>query len=224
MVLVAFGVLVVASPAIAQVDEVDPDPTTPTSVDEGEPPTTVPDEGGDPGSTSTSTTDAVDEPSTTTSTSTPETTSTTAEPSVTSTVVDTTVPRSDSTPTTGVNPLLVAGPPDGRRQLTPDPTTAEGSDVDGADAQGDTAVETVATTDESDDAERVIRRVVIGLVAVAVLLAGLAVYYWWITRPPLLDDEADLGTGADSDLDPVPSERAGGDTVEPWLTDSTSTR
>lgn len=192
--LLALGVF--GGPASGQVD----DPTTTTTVTE---PTTVPDP--DPGATSTTssttTTDDDDPAPTSTSTTEPVTTTTSDEGLSTTTTTTTIAVDPDTTSTTGPNPLLVAGPSDGRRDLNPDPDP--GSTTDAA------AVETVVPSDSAGDAERVIRRVVIGLVAVAVLLAALAVYYWWITRPPVLDE---------LDLDEA------GDTVEPWPTDSTSTR
>jgi hypothetical protein len=184
-VLVASGWL--AGPALATDHDDDPDPAT----------TTVED--------TTSTTDEVHDdtdPASETSTSTTSTsTSTTAATTTTSEPVVTTRPPATTT-TTEANPLLVAGPSDGRRQITPDP-------VD--DAPDATLVEQPAQTPPADDAERVIRRVVLALVAVAVLLTALAVYYWWITRPGEVEPEE-------------PDEPGGDDTVDPWLTDSTSTR
>ncbi len=132
----------------------------------------------------------------------------------------------DSADRRGPNPLLVAGPSDGRRQLTPDPVDPDG-------AESDQTATTVATSPETtDDAEVVVRRVVWGLIALAVALTALAVYYWWITRPEPRSSEDEASSG---EPDPAPAPRssideegyeAGGPegTVDPWLTDSTSTR
>lgn len=126
----------------------------------------------------------------------------------------------------GSNPLLVAGPPDGRRQLTPDPPDAGDVDVD----QSSTTVQSSPET--TDDAEVVVRRVVWGLVALAVVLTALAVYYWWITRPAprpyrndAKDDEPNPARASRSEIDEEGYEPDGPEgTVDPWLTDSTSKR
>lgn len=119
--------------------------------------------------------------------------------------------RQEATP----NPLLVAGPSDGRRQIGSGPEGAEPV----AEAEGDTADELQGSEQApvvTDDAEVKVRRIVWGLIGLAVVLTLLAVYYWWITRPerPAVA-EHEAGRTGDSDSE---------GTVDSWLTDSTSTR
>ncbi|MGY6500567.1 MAG: hypothetical protein ACXIVQ_06755 [Acidimicrobiales bacterium] len=155
----------------------------------------------EPAPTTTTTTEPAPTTTTTappTTTTAPPTTTTAPTPTTTTSSPSTTVPTTTST--TQVNPLLVSGPSTGRRQIA-----GVESDV-AADADGSEEEDAPGPV-VADDAERRVRLVVAALIGVALLLTALAVYYWWLTRPDRLDE------GPDED-----------DTVDPWQTDSTSTR
>lgn len=178
-------------------------------------------------SSSTTTTSVADEDEAgasnegTSTTTTSTTTSSVPQPTTTTATAPPTSRAPATTATTGPNPLLVAGPPSDRRELAPEPPAGP----DGAEADVAPGVDEPASPAQGeDDTERVIRLVVVGLVAVAVLLAGLAVYYWWITRPEPVTEHDDDADDTDPGTDVSDPPGRGDGTVDPWLTDSTSTR
>jgi hypothetical protein len=132
---------------------------------------------------------------------------------------------------TEVNPLLVPGPGADTPPQAPEPDADDAT----TEATVSEAVDPVGGS-SNDDAEDTVRKVMFGLIAVAVALAALTVYYWWRTRPP--HRVADSGRRAVTADDP-PVEPRDGDgelsdaaqpdsddpgTVSAWQTDSTSTR
>ncbi|QGG95072.1 hypothetical protein [Actinomarinicola tropica] len=147
----------------------------------------------------------------------------------------TTTTTSDGTTTTA-NPLLVDGPAE---SAVADGATAQAADP----AQDDGAVDGVADDDEvieeDDEAEAKVRLVMFALIGVAVLLSGLTAYYWWYTspgrqsasrgarsRPSAHRLERDAADGAPARRRRTASRSSDDDggTVDPWPTDSTSTR
>lgn len=140
-----------------------------------------------------------------------------------------TTSTTDDVTTSTANPLLVdgpaeAGPADGAVSQAIDPAD-EGA--------GDGVADEDEIAEEDDEAAAKVRLVMYALIVVAVLLAGLTVFYWWYTKPDRQPARASrpsrhrLERGETKarrrrTADPSPDDDGG--TVDPWPTDSTSTR
>lgn len=115
--------------------------------------------------------------------------------------------QSDSTTTTAPadeNPLLVPGPTgEDEEQPAADSGTADVEVEPGADDAG--AQDDPDAGSTNDEAEDTVRTVMLALVAVAVALTALTVYYWWRTRPARRtsarrrDDELEHDEGGPAD-------------------------
>lgn len=124
-------------------------------------------------------------------------------------------------------PLLVDGPAEA------DPDVASVPDVEPASAN-DGVADDDEVGEEDDAAEARVRLVMFALIGIAVLLSGLTVVYWWYTKPsrhrrPVSRPsrhrlERAEGPAARRRGGIGPSVADDDGTVDPWPTDSTSTR